>query len=53
MAEAVIQGMTCSPMRLDDATWVTGTIEGMQGEGKFIRNAWKKTEYEWFDDVKE
>jgi hypothetical protein len=52
-AEAVIHGTTRPPTRLDVATWVAGTMEEMRGEGGIIRNAWKKTEYEWFDDAKE
>ncbi len=45
--------MTCWLMRLNIAMWITGTMEEMRGEGAIIRNAWKKTEYEWFDDAKE
>ena len=53
MAEAVIHGTTRAPTRLNVATWVAGTMEEMRGEGAIIRNAWKKAEYEWFDDAKE
>ena len=53
MAEAVIHGMTRSTTRLDVAMWVTGMIEEMRREGAIVSNAWKKTEYEWFDDMKE
>jgi hypothetical protein len=52
-AEAVIHGTTRSPTRLDVAMWIAGTMEEMRGEGSIIRNAWKKTDYEWFDDAKE
>ena len=51
MAEAIIHGTTRTPTRLDVATWVTGTMEEMRGEGAIIHNAWKKMECEWFDDA--
>ena len=53
LAEAVIHGTTRTPTRLDVARWVAGTMEAMRGEGVIVRNAWKKTGYEWFDDAKE
>jgi hypothetical protein len=52
-AEAIIHGTTRSPTRLDIATWVANTMEEMKREGGIIRNAWKKTDYEWFADAKE
>ena len=53
MAEVLIHGTTRSPTRLDVATWVAITMEEMKREGVIIRNAWKKTDYEWFADAKE
>ncbi len=53
MAEAIIHDTTRTPTRLDVATWVARMMEEMRGEGAIIHNAWKKMEYEWFDDVKE
>ncbi len=53
MAEAIIHGPMHSPTRLNVATWVANMMEVMKREGGIIRNAWKKTDYEWFADTKE
>jgi hypothetical protein len=53
MVEAIIQGTTCLPTRLDVATWVANTMEEMKREGGIIHNVWKKKDYEWFVDAKE
>jgi hypothetical protein len=49
IAEGVIHGMTSAPTRLNIATWVHDTMRQMSREHAMIRNAWLKTEYEWFD----
>jgi hypothetical protein len=53
MAEAIIHSTTCSPTRLDIATWVANTMEEMKRVGVIIRNVWKKMDYKWFVDMNE
>jgi hypothetical protein len=48
--EGVVHGTTSPPVRLDVAKWVHNAMLEMKGEGKIIRNAWKRHDYEWFVD---
>ncbi len=48
IASGVVHGTTCPPMRLDVMTWVDNAMVEMRREGSIIRNAWRKTGYEWF-----
>jgi hypothetical protein len=48
--EGVVHGTTSPPARLDVAKWVHNAMLEMKGEGKIIRNAWKRYDYEWFID---
>ena len=41
---------TSPPARLDVAKWVHNAMLEMKGEGKIIRNAWRRHDYEWFVD---
>jgi hypothetical protein len=52
--EGVVHSTTSPPSRLDKAKWVHAAMLEMEGEGKIIRNAWKRHGYEWFfEDVGE
>jgi hypothetical protein len=48
--EGVVHGTTSPPARLDVAKWVHNAMLEMKGEGKIIRNTWKRHDYEWFVD---
>ena len=50
MAEDIVHGTTTPPTRLDAAKWVKSTMGEMKGGGKIVRNAWRKTGFEWFVD---
>ncbi len=51
--EGIIHGTTSSPTRLNVATWVDQAMAEMKRECRMVRNAWLKTEYEWFDTNEE
>ena len=48
--ESVVHGTTSPPLRLDVAKLVHAAMLEMKGEGKIIRNVWKRHGYEWFLD---
>jgi hypothetical protein len=48
IAECIIHGTTTPPSRRDVAGWVDRGIEEMKREGRIIKNALRKTGYEWF-----
>ncbi len=48
--EGVVHGTTNLPARLDMAKWVHNAMLEMKGEGKIIRNAWKRHDFECFVD---
>jgi hypothetical protein len=50
MNKGVVHGTTSLPARLDVAKWVHNAMLEMKREGKIIRNAWKRHDYEWFVD---
>jgi hypothetical protein len=50
MNKGVVHGTTSLPARLDVAKWVHNAMLEMNREGKIIRNAWKRHDYEWFVD---
>jgi hypothetical protein len=50
IAKGIVHGKASPPTRLDMAKWVDATMLEMEGEGKNIRNAWKRHGYEWFVD---
>ncbi len=51
ITESVIHGTTGTPTRQDVATWVPSAMAEMKREGEIIRNAWRKTGYEWFGEA--
>ena len=48
IAEGVIHGTTKPPSRRDVAGWVDRAMAEMKGKEQIIKNAWRKTGYEWF-----
>jgi hypothetical protein len=52
ISNGVIHGMTSTPTRLNDATWVHEAMKEMKRVRAMVRNAWLKTEYEWFNKNK-
>ena len=48
IAEGVIHGTTKPPSRRDVAGWVDRAMTEMKGKEQIIKNAWRKTGYEWF-----
>jgi hypothetical protein len=49
IAKGIIHGSTSSPMRKNIAMWVCDAMGEMSREGTIIRNAWLKTDCEWFN----
>jgi len=47
-AEGIIHGTTNPPSRRDVAGWVDRAMAEMKREEQIIKNAWRKTGYEWF-----
>jgi hypothetical protein len=47
IAEGFVHGTTSTPTRLDVVMWVANTMAEMK-RGGIIRNAWRKTGYDWF-----
>jgi hypothetical protein len=48
IAEGIIHCTTTPPSRRDVAGWVDRAMEEMEREERIIKNAWRKTGYEWF-----
>ena len=48
IAEGIIHGTTKPPSRRDVAGWVDRAMTEMKGKEQIIKNAWRKTGYEWF-----
>jgi hypothetical protein len=48
IAEGIIHGTTTPPSRHDVTGWVDCAMEEMKREERIIKNAWRKTGYEWF-----
>ena len=48
ISEGIIHGTTMPPSRRDVAGWVVRAMEEMKREEQIIKNAWRKTGYEWF-----
>ena len=48
IAEGIIHGTTTPPSRRDVAGWVDRAMAEMKREEQIIKNAWRKTGYEWF-----
>jgi hypothetical protein len=48
IAEGIIHGTTKQPSRRDVAGWVDRAMTEMKGKEQIIKNAWRKTGYEWF-----
>jgi len=46
-------GTTSTPTRLNVATWVDQAMADMSSKRGFVRNAWLKSGYEWFDKNEE
>jgi len=48
ISEGIVHGTTRPPSRRDVAGWVDRAMEEMKREERIIKNAWRKTGYEWF-----
>ena len=48
IAEGIIHGTTKPPSRRDVVGWVDRAMTEMKGKEQIIKNAWRKTGYEWF-----
>jgi len=48
IAEGIIHGTTRPPSQRDVVGWVDHAMAEMKREERIIKNAWRKTEYEWF-----
>ena len=48
ITEGIVHGTTQPPSRRDVAGWVDRAMEEMKREERIIKNAWRKTGYEWF-----
>ena len=48
ISEGIVHRTTSSPQRRDVAGWVDRVMTEMKEEVGIIRNAWTKTDYEWF-----
>jgi hypothetical protein len=46
----LVGGKVASPERIDVATWIEEASNLMNGHS-CIKNAWRKTDFEWFPDV--
>ena len=46
--DGIVHGTTSAPTREEVAGWIAQSFRRMQGSAT-VRNAWLKTDYEWFD----
>jgi hypothetical protein len=52
ISKGVIHGTTSTSTRLNVATWVNEAMKEMNRERAMVRNAWLKTEYDWYNKNK-
>jgi hypothetical protein len=50
IGEGLATGTMTLPTRKVVAEWIDAVMTGMQSENTIIKNAWRKTGYEWFQD---
>ena len=50
IADGLATGTTTSPTRKVVAEWIDAVITDKRNEATIVKNAWKKTGYEWFED---
>ena len=48
--KGIVHSTSSPPSKVDVAKWVNTTMAEIKGEGKTIRNVWKRHGYEWFLD---
>ena len=49
IAEGLATGKTTSPTREQVAGWIDDVLTDMRSTPTIIKNAWKKSDYEWFN----
>ena len=47
--EGITTGKTTTPTRKVVAEWIDAVLMGLKGKTTIIKNAWRKTGFEWFE----